>query len=361
MPRITFSNESTRAVFAQDNCNYADFSKLMFDTAIGSEKVSKEEANKRIREVMFQVIGVDENCSRKELRKAIRRHKLDIFEVIEELIPNLLVSGWGDNPWFDQFVEIKSANLGDTNEFYIEDDVILTVSELAGNHHDIIRQRLGEGTVTPLKTSWYGVKIYTEYELFMAGRVDWAKFVQKIYEAFDEKVNSLVYEAVMAAGSQVLPAEQFNKTGTLTTEGLLQLVQDVQTATGDDVVIMGNKVALSKVGALVDSNWISETMKDERNTLGSIRRWEGVTLAEIPQTFKRGTTTPIDAGANNRLLIMPLADNKFIKVYDEGDARIREIADGDTNMDMTMEYEYQQKMGVGTMIGKKFGVWTIGA
>lgn len=357
MPRITFSNESTRAVFAQDDCNYADFSKLMFDTAIGNEKVSKEEANKRIREVMFQVLGVDENCSRKELRKAIRRHKIDVFEVIEELVPNLLVSGWGDNPWFDQFVEIKSTALGDINEFYVPDDVILTVGELAGNHHDIIRQRLGEGTVTPVKTSWYGVKIYTEYELFMAGRVDWAAFVQKIYEAFDAKINDLVYQAVMAAGTQVLPATQFNKSGTLTTAGLLQLVQDVQTATGDNVVIMGTKVALSKVGALVDSAWISENMKDERNTLGGIRHWEGVTLAEIPQAFRTGTTTAMTD--NTKLLVMPLADNKFIKVFDEGDARIREISDGNTNMDMTMEYEYQQKMGVATMIGKKFGVWTI--
>ena len=34
----------------------------------------------------------------------------------------------------------------------------------------------------------------------MAGRIDWAKFVQKIYEAFDKKINDMVYEAVMSAG-----------------------------------------------------------------------------------------------------------------------------------------------------------------
>ena len=28
-------------------------------------------------------------------------------------------------------------------------------------------------------------------------------------------------------------------------------------------------------------------------------------------------------------------------------------------MDKTMEYEYQQKMGVATIIGKKFGVYTM--
>ena len=37
----------------------------------------------------------------------------------------------------------------------------------------------------------------------MAGAFDWAAFVQKIYEAFDLKVNSMLYEAVMAAGDKV--------------------------------------------------------------------------------------------------------------------------------------------------------------
>lgn len=357
MAKINFTNESTRAVFAQDNCNYADFHKLMFETALGNEKVSKEEANNKIREVMFQVLDVEENCSRKELRRAIRRHKIDVFEVIEDLLPDLLVSGWGDNPWFNEFVEMKSANTGDTNEFYIEDDVILTVSDLSGGHHDIIRQRLGEGTVAHVKTSWYGVKIYTEYELFMAGRVDWAKFVQKIYEAFDAKINDMVYQAVMAAGESVLPETQFNKSGSLDKTTLLQLVQDVQTATGNEVVIMGTKVALSKLDALADANWISDNMKDERNTLGRLAIWEGVRLSEIPQTFRKGTTTAqVD---NTKLLIMPVADNRFIKIFDEGDAKIKENSDGNTNIDMTMEYEYQQKMGVATIIGKKFGVYTI--
>ena len=52
---------------------------------------------------------------------------------------------------------------------------------------------------------------------------------------------------------------------------------------------------------------------------------------------------------------MPLADNKFIKIYDEGEAQVKEVSDGDTNMDKTIEYEYQQKMGVATIINRKFG------
>lgn len=140
--RLTFSNADTREVFADKD--YKEFSQLMFDTAVGTLKDghSKEDANDKIREVMFEVLGVDKDCTRKELHRAIRRHKVDVFEVIEETVENLLVSGWGSNPFFDEFVEVKSMNTGDTNEFYVPDESVLTVAELSGNHHDFSLNRV---------------------------------------------------------------------------------------------------------------------------------------------------------------------------------------------------------------------------
>lgn len=356
MHKINFSNAATEAVFA--NHDYANFSQLMLDTAKGAERVSKEEANKKIREVMFAVLGIDENSTRKEIHKAIRRHKVDVFEVIEETVENLLVSGWGENPFFQQFVEMKSMADGDTNIFYTPDEVILTVAEVSGNHHDLFRQRLGGGKSFSVKTSWYGIKIYTEYELFMAGRVDWATFVQKIYEAFDKKMNDMLYSAVMAAGEKIVPQDQFVKTGALTTEKVVTLVDDIQRATGEEVVIMGTKAALAALNALEDIQWVSESMKDERHTTGKIGVFMGIKLVEIPQAYAPNTTssTLVD---NKKLLFMPVGENKFIKLYNEGDAQIKEVSDGTTNMDMTMEYEYQMKMGISTIISKLFGVWTL--
>lgn len=195
----------------------------------------------------------------------------------------------------------------------------------------------------------------------MAGKVDWATFVQKIYEAFDKKVNDMVYSSVMAAGTKVLPAAQFNKTGALTdatAPTLLELIEDVQAATGDEVVIMGTKSALAKLDKIGDSAWISDGMKEERYTTGRLGLWEGTRKVEIPQVFAPNDTTT-KLVANNVLLIMPVADNKFIKIYNEGDAQVKEVSEGTTNQDKTIEYEYQQKMGVATIVGKKFGTWTI--
>lgn len=195
----------------------------------------------------------------------------------------------------------------------------------------------------------------------MAGRIDWAGFVQKIYEAVDKHLNDMLYASVMAAGDQVVPTSQFAKTGSID-EGhrdeLMTLIEDVQMATGDEVVIMGTKSALSRLNKLVDTNWISNDMKNERHTTGRLGIWDGIRLVEIPQRFADNDTT-VKLVDNKKLLIMPVADNRFVKVFNEGDAQFKEVSDGTTNMDKTIEYEYQFKMGVATIIGKKFGMWTI--
>lgn len=361
MERINFSTDKLNTVFAVRDFN--EFSQLMFDTGMGREKVSTDEANNKIREIMFEILGVNNEAKPKEMRRAIRRHKDEIFEVIEETVENLLVSGWGANPFFNEFVEIRNMNDGDTNEFYVPDESVLSVSELSGNHHQIWRQRLGEGSTFRVKTSWYGAKIYAEYERFMTGKVEWTGFVNKIYEAYDKLVNDMVYQAVMAAGTKVLPTNQFNISGKLdntTKDQFINLIEDVQAATGNEVVIMGTKSALSKLNNMISVEWISNGMKEERHTTGRLGIWEGIRLVEIPQSFAPNDTTKklVD---NTKLLIMPVADNKFIKIYNEGEAQLKEVTDGNTNMDKTMEYEFQKKMGVATIIGKKFGMWTITA
>lgn len=49
----------------------------------------------------------------------------------------------------------------------------------------------------------------------------------------------------------------------------------------------------------------------------------------------------------------------FIKFVDVGETEIYEITDKGDRMDDTMKYEVQRSMGVGTQIGRYFGVWTL--
>ena len=358
-----------REVFKNDNAVLLAFNKLMVDAANGTyeEGISPKEASDKIVAKFRQVIGVDENSTKADVRKAIKRNQQLLFDLIEEVVPNLLQTGWKENPFFREFCEMRNIDIGDAAIFYTEDETILTVSKVSGNHWDIDRQRLGKGASFTVATSWYAIGVYSEYERLLTGAEDFATFVRKLYEAVDRYVNESIYQAMITAADQ-LPGGtdgngQWVKTGELNADTkavFMQLIEDVQMATGMDVVIMGTKVALSKLEGIQDINWITEDMRVQRNTTGKIGYWEGIRLVEIQQGFRLNTTTErlVD---DKQLLIMPAGDNKFIKMINEGNPEMRQVQDNTQNQDMTYDYRYMWKMGVAIQIGLLFGVWNIAA
>ena len=345
-------------VFNNDVNDFMAFADLLTETALGTQKVSKAEANEKIVEVFQGVLGLDKNSKPAEVRKAIRRNQALVFDIIEETVQNLLVTGWGNDPFMMKYVDQRNLALGDKNEFYTEDDSVLSVMKVAGNHHDIIRQRLAGGTVKSIETYWVAIKIYAEFERVVMGLEDWAKFITKVYEAYDRYIKNTVYDTMVGYANALTGI--FKKTGSVTAENLNALCDLVSTATGMPVMIMGTRAALAKVIDLQNASYISDAMKDEHYRTGVLGMWEGKELVEIPQIFEKGKvgTYKID---NTLLWIMPVADEKFIKVVNEGDTQLSTVADKGTNMDMTYEYELQTKLGCGVMLSGVFGCYDIDA
>jgi hypothetical protein len=356
-----------REVFENNSEKLFAFNKLMLDTYNGTLEadITIKEANEQIRSMFYKIIGVGENSTKADIRKAIKRNQQVLFDLIEEVVPNLLQTGWQDNPFFNEFVETRNLDIGDQAMFYSEDETLLTVSKVSGNHWDLDRQRLGKGSSFTVATSWYGIAVYSEYERLLTGAEDFSTFVNKLFEAVDRYVNESIYQAMLSAAEQ-LPggatgAGQWVKTGELndsTKEVFVQLIEDVQMATGMEVVIMGTKTALSRLENMQDIQWVSEDMKVQRNTTGRIGYFEGIRLVELKQGFRLNDTTQylID---DKQLFLMPVGDNRFIKVVNEGQPEMRQVNDNTVNLDMTYDYRYMFKMGVGVQIGLLFGVYNI--
>ena len=345
-------------VFNNDANDFIAFSDLLTETALGVQKVTKAEANAKIVEVFQGVLGLDKNSKPAEVRKAIRRNQALVFDIIEETVQSLLVTGWGNDPWMMKYVDQRNLALGDKNEFYSEDESVLSVMKIAGNHHDIIRQRLAGGSVESINTYWVGIKIYAEFERVVMGLEDWAKFITKVYEAYDRYVKNTVYKAMVDYATAL--TGMYKKTGSMTAENLNALCDLVSTATGMPVMIMGTRAALAKVIDLQNSSYISDAMKNEHYRTGLLGMWEGKELVEIPQVFEKGNvgTYKID---NTMIWIMPVAEEKFIKVVNEGDTQLMTVADKNANMDMTYEYEMQTKLGCAVMLHGAFGCYDIDA
>ena len=351
---------NVKNVFENDESNYDSFNKLMLDYSHNMlDGISAREANDKIVEIFRGIIGCDEKSTKAEIRRGIRRNQALIFDLIEVVIDDALVSGWQDNPFFREFVEVKNLALHDKNEFYVPDNSVLSVMKVSGNHHDLIRQRLGAGKTFSVETSWYGIKVYAEFERLLTGLEDFGTLVGKITEAFDRYVNQALYEALIGVGStlgsQWYKASVINDT---TKETLRTLCMDVSMATNSEVVIMGTYAALSKVYDLTNVSWASGDMKNEKYTTGRFGYWEGIRLVELKQGFKLNDTTQYLI-ANDVLFIMPVGVEPMIKLVYEGDTQMYNVQDAGTHMDMTYDYEVQTKMGIGVITNQKFGYWKI--
>ena len=316
-----------------------------------------------------QTLGCD--IIGKTFREIIGNDKLDyramrrnnnlvlVFEIIEEVIDIKIEDGFANNPFFKAFVEYKSTKWGDRPEFYVKNPNSIVISEVSGGHWNLNRQRLNAGESFWIPTKWYSAKIYEEFERMLTGRINFVELVSKIYQSVMEKIGETI--AIEFMGSfDVIPPE-FKQTGTLDISKLLELTRNVATANKSvgRTIIAGTRVALDRIPELMgqsSSFLISNEMKESINNLGLLQTFRGHKILEIPQFFKQGTFET--AVADDTLFILT-GDEKPIKVVKEGESIIRETNNGLENQDMTLEYTFQTKVGVSTILNNYYGAYTI--
>lgn len=372
---MRFSTEHLNNVFSETRNDYDAVKNLMFDVASGREifdseeqrTISKAEANDKIRRVVFEILDLDFNSkpSKRDRKRAMKRHSNELFEIIEDVIDLQIAAGFRESEFFNDFVEYKNIADGDSQEFIIEDDTLLSIAKVSGGHHDFLLQRIGEGEVVNVPLSTYGAAIGADIDRYLAGQEDWATMVDKISEAFTSAIQNEIYSAVMSASDELPVQDGFVGTGTLsedTKDAFDEIIENVCAVNESDVYILGTKTALKKISALTDVDWRADSQKEAVATLGRLGSYEGTTLIEIPQRFKDKTLA--EKLVNNEvLLIMPITDdNKFVKMVDQGETEIDEITSKGEEygrIDDIMKYEVQRSYGISVIIGRYFGVWNL--
>jgi hypothetical protein len=345
--------------------DYANFNQLCIDAARKEVKgYSFEEANAEINKRIREIFELPEHPTQRQIDRAFQNpvKRLAAFEILEDTIEETLVSGWGQSPFFNTMVEIKNNRLGQKNMFYIPSDTLVTISRVNAGHHDMPRQRLGEGTERGIETSSIGAKIYMSYSRYLQGVEDWSALVNKISQALTRYVNTMMHTAFVAAG-QSLPEDKWYIKGELNTanhDQFIKLIADVELATGSTAMIVGTKVALSQLKNLGDIEWRSEEAKNDVYHTGRIGTLEGTTLVELPQAFELNSTSAY-LEEDNQLYIFPQNMDKPVKFFWEGDTQISQVTDKDTHVDRSMDYELTATCGCEVITGKRFGTWVIGA
>lgn len=323
--------------------------KLAIDLAKGQVKnYSSDEANDSLRKAFADLMEFSLEGDGKIDRKTFRRHKTEIFELIEVILNETINEGLEGQ--FDKFAEYRNLAWGDTNVFVTPANQIFRVALVSDGNGNVRRQRLIDGEEFIVKPETYAIKLGEDFHRFLAGRVEWADFINGIAESFKRDITQRIYEAIIDSFPSSNGTYYQADTTAPNEDDIVEMAMHIQARTGEKVAIHGTKLALRK---LTPSS-ISDGMLGDKNKVGYYGEIAGIELYEIPQSHKYGEDEfAID---NGMLLLLPQSTDKMVKVVNEGDSIVQDQAGGQSS-DMMQEYFIANKFGIAVIPSKVFGVF----
>ena len=330
--------------------------KLALDLTKGVQSFSyagKEYSASEASEVLRQALKDANGGSSKIDYKSMRRNKVEVFEIIEELVPAIINEGLQGNEFWTSYVDERNLALGDQNDFVVPDNHTFVVTEIADGIATPRRQRIGKSTTMTITPTIHAIRMYEEFGRFMAGRIDWNELCNKVANAFQQAIWSDIYTAFNGITSSTTGMNStYVKTGVWDEDTMLTLISHVEAATGEVASIVGTKAALRKVTSSVLSN----EARDNSFNYGFYGKFYGTPEVAVPQVHSVGTDTFVLSDSDIYIIA---GDQKFIHFVNEGNATIVE-KDGTVNADLTVEYLTIMKWGVGVCFAEKsFGKYTI--
>lgn len=290
------------------------------------------------------------NGSSKLDYKSIRDGKCNgLFALVEEILTKTIVEGLPANSPIFQFVDNKSVALGDKATFYVPDNSLLTVADIASGTQGIRRQRVEFGKSMTVDTQLKAIKIYEELDMVLAGRIDFNEFIDKVSKSFQTNINNDLVSTFMGTYSKVvapyLVSAAFEETK------MIELIDHIESATGLTAKILGSRMALRKVKTDEGSN----EGKSDLYNMGYQGKFNGTPKFVLKNGHKNGTSEFI---LNDSDLYVVAGDDKFIKFVTEGDVTIL-MGDPTAKADFSQEFTMLQKYGIGIALSQEFGVYRI--
>lgn len=306
---------------------------------------SAKESNEAFRKAILDICGVEKIDA-----KTFRRYKTEIFELVEEtldvLVPQIL------DGQFDRFADIKNIAWGDAQEFEIPQvGQLFDVAVISYGNGNIARQRLEEGGKLRVSTKMRGVKIYTPFYNFLAGKTDWAKAVNTVAKSFAALLKKEIFDAINASFSSL--NSTYGVSATFDWTKLVTLSSHLQAEYGNGVSVFGTKSALAKVTTAMPYA-LSDAKKDEIFATGYLGSANGIDFIELEQYHKPGTD--LFALDDSMLIIVPSGEEKIVKIIFEGEALVSETAEG-VNADGSKEYLMEKAYGLAVVPTNKYGIY----
>lgn len=284
-----------------------DIVKLAVDLYKGNvEKYSTKESNEVLRQALIEANDGKAYIDYKSVRDG-KCSKL--FAIIEEILDNTVVEGLQGDEAFMALVDFRNVKLGDQNLFVIEDNTLFVVDDAAEGTQGIRRQRLGGAKESSIPTSLKIVRIYEELNRVLAGRVDFAKMIDKVAESFKKQLLDDInkaWEGITA--DQLGGTTYFPTAGAYDEDDLLDVIAHVEAAAGGKTAtIVGTKKAVRNLKMSV----LASDAKSDLYQTGYYGKFFGTPVVVTPQRHKVGSTAFV---LDDNMLTIIAGDEKPIKV-----------------------------------------------
>lgn len=319
-----------------------DIVKLAVDAYHGNvEQYSVGQSMELLKKALIEANGGSTTLNYKNIRDG---KCVGLFTLIEEVLSRTVVEGLQGDEYFNALVDFRNVAEGDSNVFNVKDSNLFVISEAADGTQGIRRQRLGGSTDVVINTSLRVVKIYEELNRVLSGRIDFNELINKVSESFRQQLLNDVYSLWSGATANDLGGTTYFPTaGSYDEDALLDLISHVEAAAGGKTAtIVGTKKAVRNLVPPVQG---ADSHSDIYN-LGYYGKFYGSPVIVTPQRHKVGTTDFVMA---DDVINIIAGDDKPIKCVYEGDPIII-MGDATSNGDLTHEYLYGEKYGMGIVL-----------
>ena len=250
---------------------------------------------------------------------------------------------------FDSFVDVRDTELGDTIEYTIESPSLYIVATISHGVNDLRRQRI-TGRKMTLSPVLLSLKIYEEIDMLIAGRVDFNAMIDRVGKSMERAIAVKIGETFQNAYTSLNSNLVVN--GSYDDQKLVELVNKVEGMTGKKCKIYGTASAIAKI----NTELLSTTDKEDARDYGYVRMFKGTEVVKLEQAYNQETNKW--SVNNDRLYIIPEGE-KVVKLAFEGTPYVQEITDGNSRLDMQVEYMLSRKIQLGVLTSAAYGCYVM--
>lgn len=281
---------------------------------------------------------------------AYRRNKLEIFELIQEVIdevaPQKIIDAIG------AFAEVKTYGQGQKARFK---------KKLGRNNVKRFITRVGLGgvyervrldsEVIDVTTHAYGGAGYVEFEQFLDGTMDFTDLTNLIIDGIESRILEEIQSALVNTFS-ILGANNKASIAGFQAAEMRKLITTVRAYGANATIFCTPEFA----GTITpDASFVGDADKADKRDRGYIGKFEGANVVVIPQSFTDETnaTKVFDP---QYAFVIPTggsADEKIVKVALEGQTIVEDVK----NADGSMEFQAYKKLGTVILFTNYFAVY----